>query len=554
MKKVLLSLMLIGTFAFSKAQVVLNEIYTQPNLPGHQEFFELYSQSVGGAVSLDCYQLVTYFKDKDGTGFYVLDFTSTSSINYQQYFVGAATSPFSTQGPAANQNVTPNMVWTSAGLAAGGSLKRYTYDGVSGYTITDAAGTDDFFAVSTGTNPSTGVFLFENGAFVNGFMAGVNNTSIPADITNLPDLAITVNCGGVDVPKVLDLDAIIQAEFVISNAGTDNGFARTSDGKCGSWVKTSSSVNHTPKRTNGSAAGLAGALLTTQFFDCPGSVGANAGIRVNVTGTNGDATAGNTLPVSVRLYYDNPDDAGDTIGGLDDNDVFISALPYATFADGEKSFVIPYADRDKTFILVYRTSLGCFDRVVPIEGGCLPLPVKFSSFNATRSNTSSVSISWTTAQEQNSKGFYIQKNVNGVWTNVAYVPSQAVDGNSTSALNYSYVDMNSDKGITQYRVQQVDLDGKFAYTDIRAIRGEGAVGKVVLYPNPSSDGKVNVVFEDNTAIRDIIVNDMQGKVVRSFRGISNNILVIEKLTTGFYTIKVTNRITNASSVHKVVIK
>ena len=49
-------------------------------------------------------------------------------------------------------------------------------------------------------------------------------------------------------------------------------------------------------------------------------------------------------------------------------------------------------------------------------------------------------------------------------------------------------------------------------------------------------------------------NDMQGKAIRSFRGISNNILVIEKLTTGFYTLKVINRTTNASSVHKVVIK
>ena len=180
--------------------------------------------------------------------------------------------------------------------------------------------------------------------------------------------------------------------------------------------------------------------------------------------------------------------------------------------------------------------------------------MKFSSFNATRSTASSVSVTWTTAQEENSKGFNIQKNVTGVWQTIAYVPSQAVNGTSTSSLSYSFVDENTQKGITQYRVQQVDLDGKFAYTDIRAIRGEGTVGKVILYPNPSTDGKVNVVFEDNTAIRDVMVNDMQGKIVRSFKGISNNILVIEKLTSGFYTIKVTNRITNASSVHKVVIK
>jgi hypothetical protein len=74
-----------------------------------------------------------------------------------------------------------------------------------------------------------------------------------------------------------------------------------------------------------------------------------------------------------------------------------------------------------------------------------------------------------------------------------------------------------------------------------------------VYPNPSADGKVNVVFEDNT-VRDIQVNDMQGKVIKSYKGITNNILVIEKLTSGFYTIKITNRNTAASSVEKVVVK
>jgi hypothetical protein len=187
----------------------------------------------------------------------------------------------------------------------------------------------------------------------------------------------------------------------------------------------------------------------------------------------------------------------------------------------------------------------------PIE--CSPLPVKFKSFNANRTTASNVNVTWTTASEQNSKGFNVQKNVGGEWKTIAFVPSQAQGGNSTYDLNYSFKDANNEKGITQYRVQQVDLDGKFAYTDIRAIRGEGTVGKIVVYPNPSVDGKVNVVFEDNT-VRDIQVNDMQGKIIRSYRGITNNILVIEKLTSGFYTIKITNRNTTASSVEKVVVK
>jgi len=165
-----------------------------------------------------------------------------------------------------------------------------------------------------------------------------------------------------------------------------------------------------------------------------------------------------------------------------------------------------------------------------------------------------VSINWTTAQEDNSKGFNVQKYVNGEWKTIAFVFSQSVNGTSTSPLSYSYTDQNSEKGVTQYRIQQVDLDGKFALSDIRAIRGDGSLSKIVVYPNPSSDGKVNVVFEDNLGVRDVQVSDMQGKVIKSFKGITNNILVIERLTTGFYTIKVTNRTTAASSVQKVVIK
>jgi hypothetical protein len=183
----------------------------------------------------------------------------------------------------------------------------------------------------------------------------------------------------------------------------------------------------------------------------------------------------------------------------------------------------------------------------------IPLPVHFQSFNANRQNTT-VAITWTTASEQNNKGFYVQRNVNGEWKNIAFVFSQAHGGNSSAALHYEYRDANTEKGISQYRIQQVDIDGHAKYTDIRAVRGEGTTAKIVVYPNPSSDGKVNVVFEDNSGMRDIQVSDMQGKIVRSFKGIANNVLVIEQLTSGFYTIKVTNRSTTASSVQKIIVK
>ena len=183
----------------------------------------------------------------------------------------------------------------------------------------------------------------------------------------------------------------------------------------------------------------------------------------------------------------------------------------------------------------------------------IPLPVHFTSFNANRQN-STVAITWTTAFEQNNKGFYVQRNIAGVWTNVAFVFSQADGGNSSSALTYQYNDVNNTAGISQYRIQQVDIDGQTKYTDIRAVRGEGQTSKLIVYPNPSVNGNLNVVFEDNNSVRDVLINDIQGKIIRQYKQVSGNILLIEKLTSGFYTIKVTNRTTSATSVQKVVVK
>ena len=222
-----------------------------------------------------------------------------------------------------------------------------------------------------------------------------------------------------------------------------------------------------------------------------------------------------------------------------------------------------YGDNDENFFnqpdLVALLEYTCAPNNVTVRIRCneageeIPLPVHFQSFNANR-HSITVAITWTTASEQNNKGFYVQRNVNGQWKNIAFVFSQADGGNSSSALSYEYRDLNTEGGISQYRIQQLDNDGHAKYTDIRAVRGEGAIAKIVVYPNPSIDGKVNVVFEDNNAVRDVQVNDMQGKIIKSYKGITNNILVIEKLTSGFYTIKVTNRTTTTSSVQKIIIK
>jgi hypothetical protein len=60
------------------------------------------------------------------------------------------------------------------------------------------------------------------------------------------------------------------------------------------------------------------------------------------------------------------------------------------------------------------------------------------------------------------------------------------------------VDNNSANAVTQYRLRAVDFDGSSKFSEIRSVRGEGQANRIILYPNPSTDGKVKVVFEDMT--------------------------------------------------------
>ena len=182
-----------------------------------------------------------------------------------------------------------------------------------------------------------------------------------------------------------------------------------------------------------------------------------------------------------------------------------------------------------------------------------PLPVKFSSFTAKRINSSTVNLVWQTASELNNSGFEVQRNSNGNWETVEFIPSQASGGNSDALLTYHFNDMNSVKGMSQYRIKQVDFDGKSDYSVVRAVRGEAVSIKTVIYPNPSFDGKVNVVFEDVNGTRDVILMDMSGRVVRNWNGVSNNNLTIDNLNPGIYSLRITERETGVQTMEKLII-
>ena len=215
----------------------------------------------------------------------------------------------------------------------------------------------------------------------------------------------------------------------------------------------------------------------------------------------------------------------------------------------------PYVNKGYIIVVdfVAPTVKNSVAQYFPNPAGCSLLPVGLKSFNAKRTNRTNVNVSWETVTEQNNAGFVVERNVNGSWEQVADVPSQAVGGNSNSLLVYTVNDLNPAKGVSQYRIRILDLDGAAKLSDIRSVRGEGQKGTTIVYPNPSNDGKVNVVFQGEFAKRDVTVQDMSGRIVKQWRNYTNNNIQIANLTPGFYTIRIVDTETGEQNVEKVVV-
>lgn len=197
------------------------------------------------------------------------------------------------------------------------------------------------------------------------------------------------------------------------------------------------------------------------------------------------------------------------------------------------------------FLIAYAGGALC------VEQGALP--VSFAAFTATRSNNV-VALKWTTTMESNNLGFEIQRLVGNVgWQTVSFVATQAAQGNSATDLIYTYSDLNQTKGISQYRIKQIDIDKRSKYSEIRAVRGDGQKGKTIVYPNPTNDGKVNIIFEDVNATRDVSVSDMSGRVVKQLKGITANNIMVDNLTAGIYTVRIVNNETSEQEVQKFVV-
>ena len=127
-----------------------------------------------------------------------------------------------------------------------------------------------------------------------------------------------------------------------------------------------------------------------------------------------------------------------------------------------------------------------------------PLPLTWLSFTATAQNNSQSLLQWTTAQEQNTKDFYIQHSADGInWVTIGSLPAA---GNSNSTNPYNYIHTNPVKGLNYYRIKQTDVDSRYSYSPIRMLSFTRALQPFTILGNPVTNNVLTLQVNIATSL------------------------------------------------------
>lgn len=161
------------------------------------------------------------------------------------------------------------------------------------------------------------------------------------------------------------------------------------------------------------------------------------------------------------------------------------------------------------------------------------LPVKLISFTASLHNKNPL-LQWQTDDETNVANYNVQRSLNG---NTFYTIGSV---NSNVSKNYNY----SDNGINNlntnkiyYRLQIVDINGKFVYSKIEVVK-PGTDLLVSIAPNPTHD---YIIVSSKDKINAISILNANGQTLKTFsvNGIlQQQIVDVKELPVGNYFIKV----------------
>ncbi len=495
------------------AQMILNEVYCSPGA-GNHEFFELYNNSTNTTPSsVDGITMVTYFEEGTNQGFYVMDLPNLT-VPSRGFFVGSSAIPFNYQGISGSTRSDFN--WNNAAFLAAnnGYLKKWIASNANpsdGNPLYDEvavpANLNDLFYRKGQGGASYSIMVFQNGILLSAFFGGSGGGgNIPGFIVGMPKLHIDMSSTATDFDIDFPNATGIKGEFVIEDAGSDNGFMRTKDGMCGEWTKSSANVFHTPKMTNGSQTGTTGDISVSRAV-VRGTAATGSVVNYDVVGAPSYA-----FPITLQVYLDD----GSITGQLDVEDTYIESNIEYSLSDG--GFSTLFTPHDYDVLIVVNSVVGCIDKILYTPNSTV-LPLKLISLVGRNENGKAI-LNWNVSENEAGHEFNIEKSIDGKnFSTIAAITTNA----KTGRAHYSFTDQSLPEGNSYYRIKIINKDNSISYSKVILVQAQTNTSDIRLLQNPVS-GKLKFKYNAsvNSTLTINVYNSSGIKLHTSFLTVQKN--------------------------------
>jgi hypothetical protein len=174
--------------------------------------------------------------------------------------------------------------------------------------------------------------------------------------------------------------------------------------------------------------------------------------------------------------------------------------------------------------VTWNNTLNAWQIIVPVDsfssffihtGTTAPLAINLLNFSGEVKDASDV-LYWTTSSEINSDYFELQYSTDAKnFSTIASIDTKAPNGNSATALDYTYTNAYFVAGYNYYKLKSVDKSGKAQYSNTIKLHHQAIDAAVSVVPNPFTNN-INVVVDatadDNVSIT---IHDASGRIVHT---------------------------------------
>jgi type IX secretion system substrate protein len=169
-------------------------------------------------------------------------------------------------------------------------------------------------------------------------------------------------------------------------------------------------------------------------------------------------------------------------------------------------------DPSTTYYIVVDGSAGSECSWDIVAYNIVILPVSLVYFRG-KQHLQQIQLNWQTAVEVNNDKFIIERSPDGKYFNT--IGKMDGKGNTNSNANYGFIDPKPHTGNNFYRLKQVDLDGKYEYSNVINIPFNQDLKQLYISPNPFNQEIDIRFFVQRDDILEIIIHNSIGHVMYS---------------------------------------